>query len=300
MFLNTKLLIELERSRVYYFRMLSNPIFPGVDTKKSVKNEMIELKNELDFYGIANFVYFLASREKVRINVEKSGYNFFDKNKYQLVLEIGRERKKHIIKNILFKEMCGNKKPHIELTRDTIKIIYSKDCSQSFNIYDFLNIIKYNLGIHSKVHYVGHTNNPDKRPVELNHTGLSKILLNISNEENDFFVYYNTFNVFLLNDNLFLKNINIFEKNNTNEFVQNIFINYFDSALQRDNRVKEDGMLIRQIQYLKSKFSVSNISCYFEVGEESDYFSFYHGDSSNFRHKFKIQSDKSCIEIIKQ
>lgn len=296
-----KLIIELERSRVYYFKMLSNPLFSGFDIKKSIKNELTELKRELDGHQITNFVYFLTSRKKVRININKSGYHLFSKHEYKLVLEIGKDRKEHIVKNIRFVKMCENSKPTIELTQNTIRIVYSEDCSQSFNIYDFLNIHKYNLDIHTEVHYVGHTNNPQDRPVELNHTGLSKVLLNISNDENDFFVYYNTFNIYaVLKQFYVIKNPKIFEKNNTNEFIQNIFINYFNSSLQVADRVREDGMLRNQIKYLKQNFFINNISCYFEVDKETDYFSFYHNNIHDFRHKFTIQLNKSKLEIIKE
>ena len=83
----------------------------------------------------------------------------------------------------------------VRVTDKFIRVWRSEDSSATYSVHDFIRGHKIPLGIHSHVHYVGITKNPQDRPINREHRGIADVLHNISNEANDFFLFVNTFKV---------------------------------------------------------------------------------------------------------
>ncbi|MBN6710452.1 hypothetical protein JFL47_04275 [Haemophilus haemoglobinophilus] len=278
--LDKKWIVTLDKCHKFWFDLIVNPKQFGaeINTKDLIVNKLKEIEKEVHNHLDKRFIYFICSRKKIRFNLNKKIWrNPFTKYTHIPVL-IGNGTKKKFIK-IKFIDKKSTTQPKIQLTEKFISIFYEEGKAETFPIHEFLDLAKVNLDIYSKVEYVGYTKEPSRRPTNKSHAGLVDILYKISNEDNDFLIYFNTFCVRCIpvEDNIgltFLINNALSDEVNIDiegKIIEKSFISYFDSNLQDKNRKGEEGELKRNLLMLKSKFNINEIEFYYEQLNETDY-----------------------------
>lgn len=171
--------------------------------KKGTATKYIDLKEKIKKDIDRRFIYFIVSRKKINITKIKLNKRFFT-----VWLDIPLYRKRSIkIKidinkfNILcwkllkYLKLENNRDINIAHNSERIFFIIDDENSISIDIYKFIEELKINLPMNeSEVKYIGLTKNPDRRPLDGNHSGLNRILHDKKNDE-EIFIYYNLFKV---------------------------------------------------------------------------------------------------------
>lgn len=273
--------ITLQQSSCYWFDLIVNP--PDfVNTKDSIASELENLRATVEQTLDKRFIYFFASRTKVRFDVTRPPkYSFW--NKWLIItLLVGRDRKRHKIK-IKFQSTEGQAlTPRVEVSERFIRIIHSAKVSQTFSIHDFLQTFDMLIGIPTQVHYVGITKDPADRPLSRKHRGITDTLYNVSNEENDFFVFINLFKVMSHAKNNahqlhFVVANSMIDEIPTDEegaVVESALIAYFDCASQQINRGNERAKLSNRLALLAEKHKIQSVSVHLEMESPNEYFAF--------------------------
>ncbi|WP_198304511.1 hypothetical protein [Arcobacter vandammei] len=300
---NKEWMIELSTSTIIWFD-LTKSFYEDIDLNSCISKYMLEHKKKVEEYLEKRFIYFIFSRKKVRFNIKKKPkYSFFSK-KLNLEILIGRERK---IKKIeLFSD---NTKPKVEITEKYITFIYNEHYKETLSIHDFLINYNIDIGEESKIHYIGYTKNPNKRPLNGNHSGLNDILYNVSNEDNDFFVSYNLFKV---TSNSINNEFNIIfrvsnpmtdevDVNTEGLIIEKCFILYFNAINQSRNKNNELSELKNTLKKLSIKNKINSIYINYELENNSEYWKFYSENvKPTDKHNFKISlnENKVCLEVL--
>ncbi|PJG84345.1 hypothetical protein [Conservatibacter flavescens] len=278
--LDKKWVITLDKYHKFWFDLIVNykQLGDDINTKDLIVNKLRNIEEEVRSHLDKRFIYFICSRKKVRFNLKKKPWtNPLTKYTY-IHLLIGRDRIKKRIK-VKFIDANSSKSPKIKLNEKFIFIFYENGNTETVPIHEFLDLAKINLGICSNVEYVGYTNEPSRRPTNKSHAGLADILYKISNEDNDFLIYFNTFCVramqieSALGINIVAENglINEINADKEGKIIEKCFISYFDSNLQDNNKKSEEGSLKNNLFMLKSEFNISKIDVYYNQINETDY-----------------------------
>ncbi|MGW7677948.1 hypothetical protein [Shewanella sp. S23-S33] len=273
--------ITLQQSSCYWYDLIVNP--PDfVNTKDSISSQLEDLRATVEQTLEKRFIYFFASRTKVRFDVTRPPkYSFW--NKWIIItLLVGRDRKRYKIK-IKFQSAEGQTlTPRIEVSERFIRIIHCAKVSQTFSIHDFLQTFDIWIGISTQVHYVGITKDPADRPLSRKHRGITDTLYNVSNEENDFFVFINLFKVMSNAKNNahqlhFVVANSMIDEIPTEEegvVVESALIAYFDCASQQINRGNERAKLSNRLAFLAEKHNIQSVSVHLEMESPNEYFAF--------------------------
>jgi hypothetical protein len=186
--------ITLQQSSCYRYDLIVNP--PDfADTKSGIGKALDRLREEVERTLEKRFIYFFASRPKVRFDVSRQPrYEFFSK-RLVLHLLVGREKRRVVLKRRLLDSHGNLICPRVDVSERYIRIINDGDLSEMYSVHDFLQVTKFAIGETTVVHYVGITKDPGDRPLSRKHRGIADTLYNVSNEANDFFVYINLFKV---------------------------------------------------------------------------------------------------------
>lgn len=303
-----KWIITLDKCHKFWYDLI---VFPNqlnnkINTRTLITQKLKEIEVNVKKHLDKRFIYFICSRTKIRFNIKKwILFNPISKYTYIPIL-IGKNNVKKYIKVKFIDCANKNKRPKIYLQEKFISIFYHDGNVETFPIHEFLDLSKINLGISNKVEYVGYTNEPSRRPTNGSHTGLSDILYKISNEDNDFLIYFNTFKVRVITDNNNLS-LNIIASNAmTNEvnidtegkIIEKCFISYFNSNTQDRNRKNEDSYLYNNMENLSSKYKIHSIEIYYDQTEESDYTLFSSSSVvAKQEHYFSVSINNSNIDI---
>lgn len=284
--------VELIQSTFFWYDLVVNPIN---DSKQWISETLKNLKERVEEDCEKRFIYFIASRKKLRFSQKKKPkYSIFGSTLI-VYLEEGKDKVEKKIKTKLIDPETGKAmKLNIETTDRTIHFIEKNGSKISFSIHDFLANIGINFNFESTIHYIGYTKNPHIRPIDGIHRGLSQTLHNVSNEDNDFFIYYNLFKVLSqannenYNINFVLANSMIDEISVEDEgkLLEKSLIMYFKPDSQNCNLKNEEQEFINMFEKFYSKININSIQFYFEVQDTSDYFIF----SSN-----KVQKNEKHI-----
>ena len=185
--------VTLNQSTCFWFDLIVNPI-----TEKGEKDPIVEylkqLKRVVEETLEKRFIYFFASRPKVRFDLKKTSYYQNDSGTLVINLLIGRDRKEKSINVSFFGEPSKiSLQPKVEMSEKFIILHFDEGGSATFSIHDFLCSNNIQLDLNTHIHYIGITKNPDSRPITREHRGVADTLYNISNEENDFFLFVNLF-----------------------------------------------------------------------------------------------------------
>lgn len=274
------------------------------------QNECLEtylkiLKEQVERNLPKKFIYFIASRKKVRFyNKKKPSYSFINKNLILYVV-IGNDKRK--IKVSIYNENNEKIMPKCELLSEKEIIFYSKNYGDRYyNIHDFLIEFNINLGFDTEINYVGITKEPENRPIKKAHRGLSDVLLNINDkkEEKDIFIIYNLFKVFSDTRNLNLPISYLISNSMSDEIniekegaiIENSLIMYFDCKSQKLNKKKEYGRLLNLLKKDMKEKNINKFSFNFDFTNESEYFNFINEKGECCRY-FEIYENKGEILI---
>lgn len=297
--------VTLQQSSCYWYDLIVNP--PDfLDTRNSISSQLEELRVEVEQTLEKRFIYFFASRTKVRFDTTRPPkYSLFG-GWLVITLLTGRYRKRHTIK-IKFGDLDGRPlRPRVEVSDRFIAIVHSDTASQTFSVHDFLRAFDISLGIPTEVHYVGITKDPGDRPLSRKHRGITDTLYNVSNEENDFFVFINLFKVMANAKNApygvhFVVANSMIDEIPTDEegrVVESALIAYFDCASQNVNREKERSVLNNQLVSLAEKHKIQSVSMHLEMESPNEYFIFGSAAAPAApSHSFLLRRSSSGIEI---
>ncbi len=297
--------VELQQSSRYWYELIINDS-KEYPFRKNIFQELKELKNLVKEQLDKRFIYFITTRQKIRFSkTKKPRYAWFG-NKLYVYLEIGANKKKKRIAVEVFDEKMQPVKFNVETTDTIISLIDKTGLKMSFSVHDFLEMNAVDLGITSEVHYVGYTKNPDTRPINGLHAGLTDTLYNTSKEEYDVFVYYNLFKVTTQAANK-AYGINFVIPNSMTDEVkvdqeglilEKCLILYFDALNQNRNREKEKSELENHLIELANEFKIKRVIFDLEMEQPTEYFRF--GSSAvetKDRHWFTCEMSESGVEI---
>ncbi len=294
--------IELQRSDFYWYELIANSS-ELAEANKYVSNQLKELQKEVETQLEKRFIYFIATRKKVRFSIRKKPkYSFFGNNLI-LYLEIGKEKR---IRKIKINDI-----KIIELSDKLITFTSgrSEDSSITTSVHDFLQMYGIQLGIDTEIHYIGYTKNPSGRLMNRQHRGLTDTFYNISNEEFDFFVYCNLFkvtsyasnpnspiNVFIL-PNSMIDEVNVDKEG---KIIEKALISYFDTERQELNKQNEKGELKNSLAELAQEFNINSLKVYIEMEKPSEYYRFFSRKiAPSDKHSFVCRNVDGEIEITK-
>lgn len=277
--------IDLINTDCIWYDMIINPP-DDISTNKIIKNYLSAIEKHVKENCEKRFVYFLGSRKKVRFSTKrKPRYNPFTKN-IIFTLLIGKEERKFRVK-YFFRKLTQDGEikitPNVRVTEKFLYIEHEDGNSFVISVHDFLKENYIDLGIHTEVHYVGYTRHPHRRPVDFIHRGLSKMLYSVSNDDNDFFVYFSLFNprVISLNNNYNImfnisnSQLDEIEVDNEGRIIENCFIRYFDPKLQDDDKESKRLDLNKMFMDLVKNKKIKKISVNLQYEMNNEYFCFY-------------------------
>jgi hypothetical protein len=174
------------------------------------------------------------------------------------------------------------------------------------SVHDFIRQLKIPLGIASHVHYVGVTKNPQDRPVNRKHRGVTDVLHNVSNEANDFFLFVNTFKV-LARTSEQDSRIHFFAANAMTDeipvgpegaIIEHGLVAYFNSPFQAEEKSRERATLVRNLINMRDTQNIRGVLFDIELSDPDEYFRYcsHHVPPAD-RHVFMCSADGDRLVI---
>ena len=298
--------VELSTSTCFWYDLVIQPP-EGFDTKQQITDYLKWLQATVESQLDKRFIYFLAARKKVRFCVtKKPRYSLFGSDLIFYV-EIGRERvRKKVTTRIFDAQPLRPIKPAVEVSDRFITFQYTPNHKVSMSIHDFLCDSKIELGIDTEIHYVGYTKNPSERPINRSHRGLTDMLYKVSNEEHDFFIFYNLFKVSSIGSNpsapinYYVANSMIDEIKIDEEgrIIEKALIKYFSAEPQETNRQNEEAELENSLDRLATKNKIKSIAIHIEMEEPNDLYRFFSRSvGPSDKHIFTCRIGANGVEI---
>lgn len=146
--------ILLDRSDCFWYDLIINK-HENFDTKKHISDYLKEQQKTVEQQFEKRFIYFIASRKKVRFSTKKKPRYSLFKGELILFVEIGQEKKlkkiKITIRDADTKEVIN---PLIETCDKFVTFEYPSGLKLTFSVHDFLRSYSINLGISTEIHYV--------------------------------------------------------------------------------------------------------------------------------------------------
>jgi hypothetical protein len=273
--------ITLQQSSCYWYDLIVNP--PDfAATKSGIGKALDGLRDEVEKTLEKRFIYFFASRPRVRFDVTRQPrYEFFSK-KLVLHLLVGREKRRVVLRKRLLDSYGKLICPPVEVSERYIRIANDLNSSETYSVHDFLQIAAFAIGEATVVHYIGITTDPGDRPLSRKHRGIADTLYNVSNEANDFFVYVNLFkvtsharnakhNMRFIAANAFTDEI---KTDAEGAIVEGALIAYFECASQQVNRGRERASFQRRLDQVAQANRIQSVAVHLEVEQPSEYFTF--------------------------
>ncbi len=298
--------VELIQSTCFWYDLLLRPP-NGSDTKQHITDYLKQLQAIVESQLEKRFIYFLAARKKIRFcETKKPRYSFFG-NDLVFYVEIGRERLRRKVTTRMVDVLTGQPiKPAVDVSDRFITFQFAPNHATSMSIHDFLQYSGVEIGIDTEVHYVGYTKNPSKRPIDGAHTGLSRMLHRVSNEEYDFFVFFNLFKVtsvaasstagmkFCIANSM-IDEIKVDEEG---RIIEKALIKYFNSEIQEINRENENAELGNSLERLAAKNNIKSVTIHIEMEEPSETHRFFSRTvNPSDKHVFTCRIEDGGVEI---
>lgn len=299
--------IQLDTSIAIWYGLLKKEgeLNSDIHMKSIVTDMLKKIKNEVEENLEKRFIYFIATRPKVRFNTKKKpSFNPITKNN-TLHIIIGNNKKKKI-KFKYYDELTEEFiHPSINLTEYFITISFNKN-KISTSVHDFLLNFDINLGLPTEIHYVGITKNPHTRPTNGAHAGFNDVLYEMDTENEDVFLFFNIFKVTTLADNSDY-NLSFFTTNSMTDeikveqegnIIEKALILYFDSKTQYNNKDKEKAELENSLNELYNKHNINTLQMHYEFGRKNEYWKFYSSNiNSTQKHIFTLTPKNKSFEI---
>ncbi|MBW3833896.1 hypothetical protein [Aeromonas hydrophila] len=299
-------LVELQQSQMYWYELLVNG-HEEIDTRKFIFDQVKKLKEEVESCLEKRFVYFICSRIKVRFCSDTlpvlTPFHGFMK----LRVLVGREKEpKEFVVNVLYDENRDVVIPKIDETGRFIIFTHQSGHSICFSIHDYLMNFCVNLGYSTKVEYVGVTKNPNNRPLNGVHGGLSDVLYNVSHDENDILIFFNLFKVtnnaagnkYNIHYNIANAMTDEIKVNQEGEVIEKSFRFYFDSDTQKRHKNTERREITNDLREMSEKNNIKSVHVFYEVEDDSEYYEFYSSKVSPKRtHYFTVELNDDDIYL---
>jgi hypothetical protein len=300
--------IELDQSTYFWYDLLVHPP-KGYDTKQEIANFLKHLKKAVETQLDKRFIYFLASRTKLRFcTSKKPRYSLLERD-LVLYVEVGASRKPTRT-TITMRDHASGKRitPPVEVSDRFITFDDPSGHKISYPIHDFFDMVGLKFGIDTEIHYVGYTKNPDDRPLNRAHRGLADMLYKVSNAEYDYFIFYNLFKVLAIAGtpssafNFIVANSMIDEVRVDEEgrIIEKVLIKYFSTEVQELNKSNEVGELENTLAQLALKNKIGSISFDIQVDHPSEMYRFYsRAVAAADRHTFTCRIGDNGAEIVR-
>lgn len=299
--------VELSQSTCFWYDLLLHPP-EGFDTKQQITDYLKQLQVTVESQLDKRFIYFLAARKKLRFCVSiKPRYSFFG-NDLVFYVETGRKRiRKKVTTRIFDAQTRQPIKPPVEVSDRFITFHYTPNDKVSMSIHDFLQSSGIEVGINTEIHYVGYTKNPSERPINGAHRGLSDMLYRVSNEEHDFFVFYNLFKVLSIGvnqnapinfcvANSMVDEIKVDEEG---RIIEKALIKYFSTEAQEINKENEEAELENSLERLAAKNNINSVAIHIEMDEPSELHRFFSRSvKPSDKHVFTCRIGNDGVEIV--
>lgn len=288
-----QLVVSLKEFHRYWYDLIvfPNAVADYFDSRELIREKLDSLKKQVAEKFDKHFVYFILSRKAVRFDM--SFEPIISSNNVRIKILIGKDKKEKFL-SVNFQ----NQFHRIELLDKYITIWESKWYKVTYTIHEFLDKFNFNLEIYNKVEYVGYTKNPDTRPTNGAHSGLSDILYKVPNDDNDFLIIFNVFETLIEGYNaekeITFIVMNPLDARLEGELIEKCLICYFDSENQNRNKFKEETELKNSI--IRENFS--SITINYECELTNDYSFFYSKyRKPNQRHWFQVKVRNEVLEI---
>lgn len=299
--------IELDQSTYFWYDLLVHPP-EGFDTKQQIANFLKRLKKTVETQLDKRFIYYLASRTKLRFcTARKPRYSLFGRD-LVLYVEVGASRRPMRTTTTMRDHESGKRiTPPVEVSDRFITFHHPPGHKISYSIHDYFDMVGIKFGIDTEIHYVGYTKNPDDRPLNRAHRGLADMLYKVSSAEHDFFIFYNLFKVLAIAGtpssafNFIVANSMIDEVRVDEEgrIIEMVLIKYFNTEIQELNKSNEDGELENTLARLASKNKIESISFDIQVDHPSEMYRFYsRAVAATDRHSFTCIIGDNGAEIV--
>ena len=299
--------VELSQSTCFWYDLLLDPP-EGFDTKQQITDYLKQLQSTVESQLDKRFIYFLTARKKLRFCVSKKPrYSFFGNDLFFYV-EMGRERIRRKVTTKIFDTQTRQPiKPPVEVSERFITFHYTPNRKVSMSIHDFLQISGIEVGVNTEVHYIGYTKNPSERPINRVHRGLSDMLYQVSNEEYDFFVFYNLFKVLSIGINptapinfcVANSMIDEIKADEEGRIIEKALIKYFGTETQELNKRNEESELENSLERLAAKNNINSVAIHIEMEEPSELHRFFSRSvKPSDKHVFTCRIGNSGVEIV--
>jgi hypothetical protein len=293
--------VHLDYVHIFWYDLIVNSP-DKFDSKKIIFSFLKNLKLTVEENLEKRFIYFICSRKRVRFSTKRKPKYSVLLEKFKIYIEIGKEREEsHIFLPLFDREITSE----IKITEKFIIFKKSDGSTITCSIHDLLLNFNISVGFDTQIHYVGYTKNPDSRPINGSHSGLSDVLYNVSNEDNDIFICFNLFKVISnstsssYNFQFVIANSMIDEVKADLEgrIIEKCLILYFDANNQMKNKEKEKIELKNNLIKLSLENSIHSIHFLYELEQENEYYRF---SSSNVAgaHKHFFTAKLDCEEPV--
>ena len=266
--------IDLCQSNCFWYDLVAteHPLVKPELIKSRLKEIRDHVTNQID----KRFIYYIATRKRVRFS--EALHPKLEGNIVSIWIEIGKDRHLQRLNLILPEGSCTS----VIADPRMISFVGPNGRKISQEIHGFLETLEANFGIESEVKYVGMTKDPTRRPLFDGHIPLGKISYDLDREEEDIFVYFNTFRVMTsaisdrLNSELRIPNAATDEVSVENEgrIIEKALIYYFMPKYNNRNGPREIGELKNKLIELARFNQFKKVELSLEILSASEYFHF--------------------------
>lgn len=285
--------VELVSSTQFWFDLLINPP-GGVDIQKMAASYMNQMREVVQASTDKRFVYFIASRRKVRFSERKPPRRAWMQARIELCLEIGEKRKRRKLVFAYPRDL-----PLPQVVHDGRFLMFSngKGGSASVSVHDFLAQQGIDIGSDTEVLYVGSTDDPASRPLQRKHRGFGDAVYATNMADRDLFVFYNLYKVLSLAQNpgygmnFAIGNgvIDEVRKREEGLLLEHALIHYFQTKSQEVNAAKEQAALKNSLKRLLAENLIDSITFDLAMEQPCEFYRFYsrHVPATD-RHHFSV------------
>lgn len=298
--------VELATTTFFWFDLIVTPP-AGVDYQKIASDYLKALQEEVETTTDKRFVYFLASRTRVRFSTARQPHYSIFKSKLFVYVEIGRERSQRRLKIAIPRGTAPRVPPW---TSDDGRFLLFQSGKNSkpegISIHDFLMANGFDLGIDTEIQYVGSTDDPAARPLKRKHRGYGDVAYSVPSDNNDLFVFYNLFKVisistaknspirFVVGNSI----IDEVKKREEGMIIEHRLVHYFGVKAQELDKKREYTKLKNGLTGLWKKCKISKINFTIEVDQKVDFFRFFSRNvTASDQHSFSCSVENGEVVI---
>lgn len=299
--------ITLLESKHYWFDLIVRPLKYLNTREEILKN--LKLKDESKKRSPhTRFIYFFASRPKVRICVEIKPLFENSTGNLEFYIRIGKnpepiQVKSQILLPAHLKENC-----YLEATDRTLRFYKNPETSNTISIHDFLSDTNQYFNISTEILYVGSTTDEAKRFLNRTHRGVTDSIYLKGSESHDFFFFSNLFEVHEvvrdannhINTVYKKSSVNLKDCKEESVIIENGLIVYFGCESQQLDKVKETSEYKNMISKLKHQRGISKFVYHLQITPDSSYYKFTSiRASAGYEHNFFHYIEAEDLETVK-